>query len=73
VDRSAISVLGVDTNRSGHGDTLYRSAEMIADDPSAQRAAVALRNSLTEGKAFAISLPLEVGGFGSAWARGDIL
>jgi len=73
VDRSAISVLGVDTNRSGHVDMLYRSAEMIADDPSTQRAAFALRNSLTEEKAFAISLPLKIGGFGSAWARGDIL
>jgi len=66
--RSAISVLGVDTNRSGHVETLYRSAETIADDPSAQRAAFASRDSLTEGKAFAISLPLEIGGFGSAWA-----
>jgi hypothetical protein len=68
VDRAAISVLGVDAPRSGRLDALYRSAEAIEDDPTARQAAFVSKESQTEGKAFAISLPLGVGGFAGAWA-----
>jgi hypothetical protein len=68
VDRAAISVLGVDAPRSGGLDALYRSADAIEDDPAARQAAFVSKESQTEGKAFAVSLPLGVGGFAGAWA-----
>jgi hypothetical protein len=68
VDRAAISVLGVDAARSGRIDAIYRSAEAIEDDPAARQAAFVSRETQTEGKAFAVSLPLGVGGFAGAWA-----
>ena len=66
-DRAAISVLGVDAARSGQIDALYRSAQAIEDDPTARQAAFVSQELQTEGKAFAISLPLGVGGFAGAW------
>ena len=68
VTRAAISVLGVDAPRSGRIDALYRSAKVIADDPTARRAAFVSPESRTEGEALAISFPLLIGGFGGAWA-----
>jgi hypothetical protein len=68
VSRAAISVLGTDPKRSGHIETLYRSAEQIEDDPDAQRVAFVSRDSKTEGKAFAIALPFQIGGMAGAWA-----
>jgi hypothetical protein len=68
VNRAAISVLGVDANRAGRIDALYRSAEAVADDPAARHAAFVSGDSQAEGKAFAISLPMGIGGFAGAWA-----
>jgi hypothetical protein len=68
VNRAAISVLGVDAERSGRIDALYRSAEVIEDDPAARQAAFVSQESRTEGQAFAISLPLSIGSFTGAWA-----
>jgi hypothetical protein len=68
VNRAAISVLGVDAERSGRIDALYRSAEVIEDDPAARQAAFVSQASRTEGQAFAISLPLSIGSFAGAWA-----
>jgi hypothetical protein len=69
VDRTAISVLGVDAARSGRVDALYRSAEAIEDDPAARQAAFVSQESRTEGKAFAILLPLGIGGLRGPWRR----
>lgn len=63
VDRAAISVLGVSSEAKGE-----ESAQAIEDDPSAPRLPFVSRSSLTEGKAFAVSLPMQVGGFAGAWA-----
>ena len=68
VNRAAISVLGVDAQRSGRIDAIYRSAESIEDDPAVRQAAFVSQESRTEGKAFAISLPLSIGSFTGAWA-----
>ena len=68
VSRAAISVLGADPKRSARVETLYRSAEEIADDPAAQRAAFVSSDSRTEGKALAIALPFQVGAYAGVWA-----
>lgn len=68
VNRVAISVLGVDKPPSDRIEALYRSAKAIEDDPAARRAAFVSPESRTEGEAVAISFPLLIGGFGSAWA-----
>jgi outer membrane lipoprotein SlyB len=68
VDRAAISVLGVSAQRSSGIDSLYKSAEAVADDPAARRRAFASSDSVNEGKAFAIAIPAQVGGFAGAWA-----
>ena len=68
VSRAAISVLGVDTNRSGHVDALYRSAEAISDDPAARQAAFVSYASRAEGEGAAIAVPMTIGGFAAAWA-----
>lgn len=68
VNRAAISVLGVDTGGSGDIGASHRSAEMIADDPSARHTGFASRGSRVEGEVVAIAVPLEIGGFAGAWA-----
>ncbi len=68
VDRSLISVLGVDVPRSDRIDELYRSAKQIEDDPTARRATFESRGTWTEGEFVAIALPLQIGGFAGAWA-----
>jgi hypothetical protein len=67
VDRAAISVLGVDAQRSGHVDAIYRSAKAISDDPLARQAAFISHASQVEGGAAAIAFPLTIGGFAAAW------
>jgi hypothetical protein len=68
VGRAAISVLGVDAERSGRIDTLYRSAEMIEDDPTARLAAFVSPQSRAEAEAASVALPFLIGGFAGAWA-----
>ena len=68
VTRSAISVMGADAKRSDRVQRLYESAEQIADDPAAQRAAFVSSDSQAEGKAMAVALPFTIGGFAGAWA-----
>jgi len=68
VGRAAISVLGVDSERSGLIDTLYRSAEMIEHDPTVRLASFVSPESRTEGEAAAVAVPFAIGGFAGAWA-----
>jgi len=68
VNRAAISVLRVEKAQPGETGAPHRSAEMIADDPSALRSAFAAHGSLIEAEVVAISVPLEIGGFAGAWA-----
>lgn len=67
VNRAAISVLGIDAERSGHVDRLYRSAEAISDDPTARQAAFVSHGSRAEGEATVIAFPLTIGVFAGAW------
>ena len=68
VGRAAISVLGVDAERSGRADTLYRSSQMIEDDPSVRLTSFVSPHSRAEGEAAAIAVPFALGGFAGAWA-----
>jgi hypothetical protein len=68
IDRAAISVLGIDAQRSGQVDTLFRSARAISDDPAARQAAFVSHATRTEGEAIAIGFPVYIGGFAGAWA-----
>jgi hypothetical protein len=68
VDRAGISVLGTGAGRSGRVDDLYRSAQVMADDPAAPQAAFVAHASLLEGEAVAVAIPLQIGGFAGAWA-----
>jgi hypothetical protein len=68
VARGAISILGADPHRSDRLQSLYHSAEQIADDPAARRTAFVSSDTQTEGKAMAVALPFTVGGFAGAWA-----
>jgi hypothetical protein len=68
VGRAAISVLGVDAERSGRVDTLYQSAEMIEDDPTIRLATFVSPHSRAEGEAAAVAVPFAIGGFAGAWA-----
>ena len=63
VDRAAISILRVSAEAEGSA-----SATAVADDPSSPRQAFASHASVNEGKAFAIALPMQIGGFAGAWA-----
>ena len=62
VDRAAISILSMTTETEG------TSAASVADDPSSPRQAFVSHASMNEGKAFAIALPMQIGGFAGAWA-----
>jgi hypothetical protein len=66
VGRAAISVLGVDAERSGRADTLYRSSQMIEDDPSVRLTSFVSPHSRAEGEAAAIAVPFALGGFAAA-------
>jgi hypothetical protein len=68
VGRAAISVLGVDAERSGLVDALYRSAETIEDDPTVRLTTFVSPHSRAEGEAVAIAVPFAIGGFAGAWA-----
>jgi hypothetical protein len=68
VGRAAISVLSVDAERSGLIDGLYRSAEMIEDDPTVRLTTSVSPHSRAEGGAAAIAVPFAIGGFAGAWA-----
>jgi outer membrane lipoprotein SlyB len=63
VDRAAISVLAMTVEAEGSA-----SARAVADDPSSPRQAFVSHASMNEGKAFAIALPMQIGGFAGAWA-----
>lgn len=60
VTLAAISALGVASGTA--------SAATIADDPASARPAFVSCASMAEGKAFAIGLPMQIGGFAGAWA-----
>ena len=60
-DRASLSVLGLE---AAHGE----SASALADDKMARRAAFISPETRTEGQAVAIAVPLQIGGFASAWA-----
>jgi VIT1/CCC1 family predicted Fe2+/Mn2+ transporter len=67
-DRAAISVLASEETvreRVGH---LYRSAAEAADDSRAPQAAFVSRHSRVEGKAAAVGIPFQIGGFAGAYA-----
>ena len=68
VDRAAISILGVGSQRSARLDALYRSAKAIEDDPAARHAAFVSQHSRTEGESIAIAGPAGIGGLAGAWA-----
>jgi hypothetical protein len=60
-DRASISVLGLEAAQG-------ESAAALADDKMARRAAYISPETRTEGQAVAIAVPLQIGGFASAWA-----
>ena len=68
VTRAEISVLGTNPTRFGSVETLYRSAEAIADDPKVHRETFVSSDSQTEGKTVAVGLPVTLGVFAGAWA-----
>ncbi len=68
VNRAAISVLGIDVERSSRMDALYSSAHGIGDDPALWRANFVSHAARTEGEVVAIAVPLQVGSFAGAWA-----
>jgi hypothetical protein len=70
VDRAAISVLSVHSERSPRLDALYRSAKAIEDDPAARQTAFVSHDSLIEGESIAIAGPAGIGGIAGAWAVG---
>lgn len=68
VDRAAVSVLSVNSERTGHTGELLQSAQIIADDPAAQPTAFVSHVARTEGETAAIAIPVQIGGFAGAWA-----
>jgi hypothetical protein len=65
--RASISILATKAERSGGIDALYKSANMIADDPAASQAVFVSPESRTEGEAAEIAVPIAIGGFAGAW------
>lgn len=68
VDRAAISVLAVTGERSGRMKAFYDSAAPILAGDALQQATYVSQDTRTEGKAVAIAVPFQIGGFAGAWA-----
>jgi hypothetical protein len=72
IDRAAMSVLGVDPHHTGDGqatnDSAPRSARSVSDDPTTPQSAFVSHVSRKEAQGMAIAIPMEIAGFGTAWA-----
>ncbi len=73
IDRAAMSVLGVAALRKSDGaaparSALGRSAEAMSDDPKTPQSAFISHASRKEAQGMAIAIPMEIAGFGAAWA-----
>ncbi len=68
VDRAAMSVLGSGQSASGVPSSIFKNARQIADDPAAKRADYVSLDADTEGEAFVVAVPLQIGAFAGAWA-----
>jgi hypothetical protein len=72
IDRAAMSVLGVEPHRADDGTggahPEPHSATVMSDDPATPQSAFVSHVSKTEARGMAIAIPMEIAGFGAAWA-----
>jgi hypothetical protein len=62
IDRAAMSVLGAPGRRK------TRSILAVSDDPNTPTASIVSDNSLAQIQGMSIAIPMEITGFGAAWA-----
>lgn len=67
-DRTAISILAVGPKHAGGDAGPQRTPLEIADDPETQLAAFVSQGSRDAALAMTVTIPLEAGAFGAAWA-----
>ncbi len=68
IDRAALSVLGAEGPHNDETDTARRSVWAISDDPATPTTALISHGSQSEARGMAIAVPMEIAGFGAAWA-----
>jgi hypothetical protein len=70
IDRAAISVLGADAARKPAANGARPSAVAVSDDPRTPITAYFSDTSRRQAQGVAIAVPMEIAGFGAAWAVG---
>jgi hypothetical protein len=70
IDRAALSVLGPTRPHKDMTDATHRSVWAISDDPATPTTAFVSHNAQSEARGVAMAVPMEIAGFGAAWAAG---
>jgi hypothetical protein len=68
IPRAAMSVLAAGEARNGAAAEAPRSARAISDDPGTPLTAFASDLSQSQAEGMSLAVPMEIGGFGAAWA-----